>query len=145
MLDVPGISVSVPATRPAVQDSAVAISRFLRLQMSSRRFAASTMSSSSIGRAPRQPHRRGGVGGDAFAAPGEAELLAGRRLDRDAGDLDAGKLRDARAHGVAVRADARSLAHDVDVDMRDAAAALFQAFDREGQETVGGGAAPLRI
>ena len=57
-------------------------------------------------------------------AAGEAELLAGGRLDADAVDRDAGDLGDARAHGVAMRADLRGLAHDGDIEMGDAAAAL---------------------
>ena len=60
-------------------------------------------------------------------------------------DVDAGDLGDARAHGVAMRADARRLADDVDVEMGDAAAARAHALDREGEEAIGGGAAPLRI
>ena len=48
--------------------------------------AASTMSSSSIGRCSRQPDGGGRIGGDAFAAAGEAEPLAGRRLHADAVD-----------------------------------------------------------
>ena len=60
-------------------------------------------------------------------------------------DVDAGKLGDVGAHGVAMRADARGLAHDGDVEMGDAAAARVEALDREGEEPVGGGIAPLRI
>ena len=44
-----------------------------------------------------------------------------------------------------MRADARRLAHDGDVEMGDAAAARAHALDREGEEAVGRGAAPLRI
>ena len=62
------------------------------------------------------------------------------RVDRNAGDLG-----DARAHGVAVRADARRLADHGDVEMGDASAARAHALDRKGEEPVGGGAAPLRI
>ena len=58
---------------------------------------------------------------------------------------DAGEPGDVCAHGVAVRADARRLADDVDVEMGDAAAACVDALDRESEEAVGGGAAPLRI
>ena len=54
-------------------------------------------------RAPGQPHRRGRIGGDAFAAAGEAEPLAGRRLHRHAADIDAG---DARRCSRASRRDA---------------------------------------
>ena len=37
------------------------------------------------------------------------------------------------------------LAHDVDIDMREAAAARAQAIERKGQKAVGGGAFPLRV
>ena len=50
-----------------------------------------------------------------------------------------------RAHGVAMRPDPRRLAHDGEIEMRDAAAARGDALDREGEEAVGRGAAPLRI
>ncbi len=66
--------------------------------------------------------------------------LTATRVDGDAGDLG-----DARAHRVAVRPDARRLADDGDVEMRDASAARAHALDRECEETIGGGAAPLRI
>src|SRR5579863_4573609 len=79
----------------------------------------------------------------AFAAPDESELLAGRRLHGHAGHVDSGDLGDARPHGVTMRADARSLADDIDVEMRDTALAGAQALDREGEKTVGGRAAPL--
>ena len=80
-----------------------------------------------------------------FAAPGEAELLAGGRLHADTRRRDAGDLGDARAHGVAVRADPRRLADDRDIEMRDASAARLHALDRKVEEAVRGGAAPLRI
>ena len=60
-------------------------------------------------------------------------------------DVDAGDLGDAHAHGVAMGADAGRLADHIDVEMGDAAFARAQALDREGEEAVGGGAAPLRI
>ena len=59
--------------------------------------------------------------------------------------VDAGERGDVCAHGVAMRPDARGLAHDVDIDMGDAAAARGEALEREGDEPVGRGAAPLRI
>src|SRR5262249_46311526 len=46
---------------------------------------------------------------------------------------------------IAVRTDARRLADDGDVEMRDASAARAHAFDREHQKTIGGSAAPMRI
>ena len=95
--------------------------------------------------APGQPD--GGIGErrHAFAAAGEAHLLAGGRLHADALDRHAGDLGDARAHRVAMRADARRLADDGDVEMGDAPAAGAHPLDREGEEPVGGSAAPLRI
>src|SRR3954447_6259271 len=101
----PGISVSAPATSPPVQDSAVAtVSLRIRQRSSSERdraraslplmlFAPGKTDSGARGR------------GDAFLAAGKAKTLAGGRLDRDARDVDAGDLGDARAHGVAQRAD----------------------------------------
>ena len=44
-----------------------------------------------------------------------------------------------------MRADARRLADHGDVEMSDTPAASAQAVDREGEELVGGGTAPLRI
>src|ERR1051325_6361606 len=117
MEETPGISVSVPETSPAVHDSAVAISRFLRLQMSSRRFPASTISSSSIF-APRQANGRRRKRRDAFAAPGKPQTLAGGCLDRHAVSGNSREFGDPRAHGVAVRTDAGRLADDVDVHVR---------------------------
>src|SRR5262249_32275156 len=95
--------------------------------------------------APGQADGRSRHGGNAFAASGEAELLAGGRLDADAIDRDAGDLGDALAHGVAMRTDLRGLAHDGEIEVDDAAAALRHALDRELQETVRGGTLPPRI
>src|SRR5512139_793813 len=115
MLEVPGTSVSVPATRPAVQDSAVATSRFLRLQTSRRSRAALTMSSSSIVWSsrlfrPGQPDGGRRISSDAFAAAGEAELLAGRGLDRNPVRRQPCNAGHGFANGVAMRADLRRLA-----------------------------------
>ena len=98
-----------------------------------------------ISPSPGQPHRGGREGDDAFAAAGEPHLLAGGGLDRHALLRHAGNLGDPRAHGVAMRADARRLADHRDVEMRDQPAAGAHALDRERQEAIGGGAAPLRI
>src|SRR6185312_5139745 len=111
------------------------------LQRSSSLLTAVVISSSNIEPStPGQAHGCGRVGDDALAAAGEAKRLAGRRLHRDAVDADAGDARDRCAHGVAVRADLRRLRDDVEVEMRDHAAALTHALDREGEELVGGGA-----
>src|SRR5262249_3779685 len=98
--DEPGMSVSAPATRPPVQDSAVAmVSLRIRQRSSSERDNARA-SLPLISFAPGKSN--GGARGrrDAFLAAGEAEPLAGRRFDGDAGDADAGNFGDLRPHGV---------------------------------------------
>src|SRR4051812_33308965 len=101
----PGMSVNAPATRPPVQDSAVAIvSLRIRHKSSSERGRARASLPLMLGAplliAPGKPD--GGARGrrDAFLAAGKAEPLAGGRLDGDAGDVEPGDLGDARAHGV---------------------------------------------
>ena len=106
----PGLSISAPVTSPPVPDSKVAIFSPRERPASSTRVAVARISSSF-----RQAHGRGRHGGDAFAAPSEAEPLAGGRLDADAVDFDARDRGDARAHGIAVRPDAGRLAHDREV------------------------------
>src|SRR4051812_4723002 len=132
----PGISVSVAATRPPVQDSAVAMVSFFARQRSSSARACARSSSSAISVAPNnlgrsvdpwQANGRVREGRDALAAPGEAQFLAGRRLDRYAGFRNARDLGNARPHGVAMRTDARCLAHDRGIEMSDAAAARLHA------------------
>src|SRR5438270_6098518 len=131
------MSVSAPATRPPVQDSAVATMSFFDLQRSSRAVAAASVSRSAITESPlprpRQAHRGGRHGDDAFLAAGEAELFAGRRLHRDALDRHLGDLGDSLADGVAVRTDARLLAHNGEIEMGDPAAAFIDPLDREFQ------------
>src|ERR1700674_3629104 len=111
----PGMSVSAPATRPPVQDSAVAmVSLRIRQRSSSERergrasLPLFSLAPSFI--APRQAdggprHRR-----DAFLAAGESEAFAGGRLHRHPRQREPGDLGDARAHGLAQRADFRALA-----------------------------------
>src|ERR1700750_3133926 len=104
------MSVSAPATRPPVQDSAVAmVSRRLRHKSSSERARARALLDA-ISLAPGQAD--GGAGGrrDAFRAAGEAEPFAGGGLHSDARDIDACDLGDARAHRITQRADLRPLA-----------------------------------
>src|SRR5207245_1495994 len=108
------MSVSAPATRPPVQDSAVAIvSLRIRHRSSSERDRARAslplMLFAPTFVCPRQTD--GGARGrsDAFLAAGEAEPLAGGRLDGNPRDVDAGDLGNARAHDVAQWADLRSL------------------------------------
>src|SRR6516162_8398296 len=89
----PGISVSVPATRPPVQDSAVAsVSLRLRQRSSSER-ARARASLPLMLCAPGETDGGARRRRDAFLATGEAEPLAGRRLHRNARDVNAGNLR----------------------------------------------------
>src|SRR5689334_5062294 len=99
----PGMSVSAPATRPPVQDSAVAmVSRRLRQRSSSERARARAsllvMLLAPAFAKPRQAHGGARRRRNAFLAAGEAKPLAGGRLHRHAGDVDARDLRDPRAH-----------------------------------------------
>src|SRR3954466_11816170 len=101
----PGISVSAPATRPPVQDSAVAIvSLRIRHRSSSERERARASLPLMLF-APGKADRGARRGGDAFLAAGKAEPFAGGRLHRDTRDVEPGDLGDAGAHGVAERAD----------------------------------------
>src|SRR5450432_4242395 len=108
----PGISVNAPATRPPVQDSAVAMVNLrIRQRSSSERERARAslplmLVAPALG-VPGQADGGAGGGGDAFLAAGEAEPLAGGRLDGHARDVHACDLGDARAHLVAQRADLR--------------------------------------
>src|SRR3954467_3810532 len=136
----PGMSVSAPATRPPVQDSAVAIGSLrIRHRSSSERERARASLPAMALRAPSLLVKRKADGGarggrDAFLAAGEAEPLAGGRLHRDAGDVDAGDLGDACAHGVAQGADLRPLADHRHLEIGDTAAALGDALDGVFQE-----------
>src|SRR4030088_2398340 len=116
------MSVRAPATRPPVQDSAVAIvSLRIRHRSSSERERARA-SLPLISVAPGQADGGARGRGDAFLAAGKAEPLAGGRLDGDARNVDAGDLGNARAHDVAQRADLRALADQRDLEIGDAAA-----------------------
>src|SRR5690348_15145789 len=91
----PGISVRAPATRPPVQDSAVAIvSLRIRHRSSSERERARASLPLMLGAptlfVPRQAD--GGARGrsDAFLAAGKAEPFAGGCLHGNAGDVEAG-------------------------------------------------------
>src|SRR5215475_10009217 len=95
------MSVSAPATRPPVQDSAVAmVSRRLRQRSSSER-AKARASLPPMSFAPGKTDGGARGCGDAFLAAGEAELLTRRRLHGDTRDVDAGDFGDALAHLVA--------------------------------------------
>src|ERR1019366_3640178 len=113
--DEPGISVSAPATRPPVQDSAVAmVSLRIRQRSSSERERARAslplMSVAPSFVVPRQTDGGARGGGDAFLAAGKAKALAGGGLDRDTRDVESGDLGDPRPHGIAQRSDFRTLA-----------------------------------
>src|SRR5471032_156715 len=106
----PGMSVSAPATRPPVQDSAVAmVSLRMRHRSSSERERARAslplMSVAPTFSVPREADGGAGGGGDTFLAAGKAEPFAGGRLHGDARDLKTADLGDARAHGIAQRSD----------------------------------------
>src|SRR5258708_27657610 len=97
----PGISVSAPATRPPVQDAAVAIvSLRIGHKSSSERERARASLPLML---PAPGETNGGARGrrDAFLAAGKAEPFAGGRLDGDPRNVEPTDLRDARAHGVA--------------------------------------------
>src|ERR1700729_542354 len=135
--DEPGISVSAPATRPPVQDSAVAmVSLRIRQRSSSERERARASLPLLILFAPGQANGGARDGGNPSLAAGESEPLAGGRLHRHAGWIEARDLGDARAHGVAVRPDFRTFADQGHVEMRDASAARGDAIDRIFQEAV---------
>src|SRR6266852_1860884 len=90
----PGMSVSAPATRPPVQDSAVAmVSLRMRQRSSSERERARAslplMSSAPTFVTKRQTNGGARGGGDAFLAAGEAEPFAGGGLYGDARDVNA--------------------------------------------------------
>src|ERR1700728_3702946 len=103
--DEPGISVSAPATRPPVQDSAVAIvSLRIRQRASSERERARASLPLMLF-APGQADGGASRGGTAFLAAGESEPFAGRRFHGDTRNVDAGDLGDPCAHGISQRSD----------------------------------------
>src|SRR5882757_10404018 len=154
------MSVSAPATRPPVQDSAVAMVNLRIRQRSSseRERARASLPLMLVAPAfvvpaliipalviPRQADGGARGGRDAFLAAGEAEPLAGGCLHGDARDVHARDIGDARAHRVAQRTDLRPFADQGDFEIGDAAAARGDALDRVFQELVGGGALPLHV
>ena len=94
---------------------------------------------------PRHFDGGDGLGRDAFAPTGEAQPLGRRGLHAHSVTVDAGDARDALDHGLAMRADARRLADQREIEMHDAPAGRCQQLDGVAQEAVGRGAAPLRI
>src|ERR1700722_18470387 len=127
--DDPGISVSAPATRPPVQDSAVAIVSLRIRQRSSSERDKARASLPLILIAPGQADGGARRGGNAFLAAGEPEPLAGRGFDRNPRNVETGNLGDARAHGVAQRSDFRTLANHGHLEMGDASIARGDALN----------------
>src|SRR4029453_520865 len=115
----PGMSVSAPATRPPVQDSAVAIVSFRIRHRSSSERERARASLPLMLLAPGQTNGGACGRGDAFLSPGEAEPLAGRGLDGDARDVEPGDLGDAPTHGIAQRTNFRTLADHRDFEIGD--------------------------
>src|ERR1700731_1660499 len=107
----PGMSVSAPATRPPVQDSAVAMVSLRIRQRSSSERERARASLPLILIAPTYVvptfmipwQANGSACGrcNAFLAAGETETFAGGRFHGNARDVQPGNLGDARAHGVA--------------------------------------------
>src|ERR1019366_174339 len=158
--DEPGISVSAPATRPPVQDSAFAmVSLRIRQRSSSERERArASLPLISVAPTLAVPalivptfiipwQANGGARGrgDAFLAAGETETFAGGRLDGDARDVQPGDLGDPRAHGVAQGADLRPLADQRHFQMGDASAARGDPIDRVFEELIRRRALPFHV
>ena len=144
------MSVSAPATRPPVQDSAVATISFLRLAEIEQGGRGGLRLAICHGKsAHHQDQGRRTVAVAIAAMPSRrpvkpsCSLVVALTATRSTAISAISAMR--CAHGVAMRADARRLAHDGDVEMRDAAAALGHALDREFQELIGRRAAPARI
>src|SRR5258706_2521105 len=74
--------------------------------------------------ASAEPDGGDGLRREAFAASREAHAFGGGRLDAHAACVDAENLRDARAHGIAMRSDLRALANQRHVAMHDVSAFL---------------------
>src|ERR1700738_5057375 len=144
------MSVSAPATRPPVQDSAVAIvSLRIRQRSSSARERARAslppMLFAPTFMIPGEADGRARGGGNTFLAASEPEPRAGGRLDRHARDIHTGDLGDACAHGVAQRANFGPLADQRDLEIGDPSATRGDALDGVFEELVGGGALPLGV
>ena len=128
-----------------MQDSAVATFRATRatdLQHMRRRFAQAL-----VDHARLQGSRTVAVAMATRPSPRpvKPDFLAGRGLDRHPPDRNAGDRGDARAHRIAMRADAGHLADNRNVEMRDHAGAGAHAIAGESEKAVRRSAAPLRI
>ena len=139
----------MPATRPPVQDSAVATVRFFALaEVEQRACAASTH----IVIQHRADHLHGrrtvavAIGHHAFAAADEAHALRWWSPSRRRGPASMPAISAMRARIASRCGPIRGASQTIgDVEMRDHAAALGHALDREFEEAVRRRALPLRI
>src|SRR3954452_2060426 len=146
----PGISVSAPASRPPVQDSAVAmVSLRIRQRSSSERERArASLPLISVAPALVVPGEADGGAGycrDALLAAGESEAFAGGCFHGYPRQRKAGDLGDARAHDIPVPADLRPFANQRHIEVSNSPAARVDPIDRISQEFVGCRALPLWI
>jgi len=86
-----------------------------------------------------------GEGYNAFAAACKSQGFARRRFHRNTIDVDPGNFGNARSHDIAMRSDTRSFTHNGYVQESDSAATRTHTINRKSEETVGTGAAPLRV
>src|SRR3984957_2327840 len=139
------MSVSAPATRPPVQDSAVAIISLRIRQRSSSERERARASLPLILIAPGKADGRARDSGDAFLAAGESEPLAGGGFHRNARQAEAGDLGDPRPHRITMRADFGTLADQGHIEMGNTSAACGDTINRIFEELVGRCALPLDI
>src|SRR5256885_11592793 len=130
----PGISVSAPASRPPVQDSAVAmVSLRIRQRSSSERERArASLPLMSIAPALVVPGEADGGAGDcrdALLATGESKAFAGGCFDGYSRQRNAGDLGDAPAHRIPVEADLRPFANQRHIEVSNSPAARAYPID----------------
>src|SRR3954469_21196478 len=148
--DDPGISVRAPATRPPVQDSAVAmVSLRIRQRSSSERERARAslpLISSAPGYVvPRQTDGCARERGNAFLSAGESQPFAGGSLHRHPRDRQARDFGNAPAHRFPERTDFRPLANQRHIKMCNPPATRSNPIDRVFQEFIRWCALPLRV
>src|SRR6202030_1440983 len=144
----PGISVSAPATRPPVQDSAVAIVslRIRHRSSSERERARASLPLILIAPtfvAPRQADGGARRGGDAFLAAGESKPLAGGGFHGNARNVHPGDFGNPCTHNIAQWTDLGAFADQGHFEIGDAAAARGDPVDRVFQKSVGRSPLPL--
>ena len=98
-----------------------------------------------VPRSQCNPDAGRGLRGNAFAAPGKSETLGRRRLDADARHRDRQQFGDPGSHRFAVRADARALANQCQINVLDLAIGLGHEVARVRKEQARVGAGPARI